>query len=393
MSQPQHADLLIVGGGVAAARTARGLRRGGFDGSILLVGEETLPPYNRPPLSKELLLSPEPLPDDLLLAEPRSWYERQRVELRTGTRVVTLDTGARRATLDDGAEVAFERCVLATGAVARRLPIPGGEAALMLRTAADARRLEKAFAMGRGSEVVVVGGGFIGLEVASALAARGLRPTLVELAPTLWGGALGAALAARVRDMLGAAGVVVRTGLAVTSISDAGVRAGEELLPAAFVVAGVGVAPRDELAAAAGIAVRDGVLTDAAGRSSHPAVWAAGDVARVDGLRVEHWHAAREAGTRVAAALLGAQVPPRRAPWIFSELAGSSLDVFGVATSWDEERWLGDGSALAYLVAGRVVQLAAFGGAIAPEAGRLLVERGLAIGAVERVLAGEPVSG
>ena len=184
MSQPQHADLLIVGGGVAAAHAARGLRRGGFDGTILLVGEETLPPYNRPPLSKELLLSPEPLPDDLLLAEPPAWYERHRVELRTGTRVTALDPGAARATLDDGSHVRFTRCLLATGAAARRLPVPGGEAALTLRTVADARRLEAAIAAAPGDEVVVVGGGFIGLEVASALAARGLRPTVVELGPT-----------------------------------------------------------------------------------------------------------------------------------------------------------------------------------------------------------------
>lgn len=391
MSQPQHADLLIVGGGVAAARAARGLRRGGFDGTILLVGEETLPPYNRPPLSKELLLSPEPLPDDLLLADSPAWYERQRVQLRLGTRAVALDPDARRATLDDGNEIAFGRCLLATGAAARRLPVPGGEAALTLRTVADARRLEAAILAAPGGEVVVVGGGFIGLEVASALAARGLRPTIVELAPTLWGGALGTALAARVRDMLTEAGVVVRTGVTVSSVSARGVRAGDALLAAAFVVAGVGVSPRDELAAAAGIAVRDGVLVDVAGRTSHAAIWAAGDVARIEGLRVEHWHAAREAGARTAAALLGAEVPARRAPWIFSELTGSSLDVFGVATSWEQERWLGDGSVLAYLAGGRVVQLAAFGGALEPDIGRSLVERAAEIGEVEAVLRGEPL--
>jgi 3-phenylpropionate/trans-cinnamate dioxygenase ferredoxin reductase subunit len=236
----------------------------------------------------------------------------------------------------------------------------------------------------------VVGGGFIGLEVASALAARGLRPTVVELGPTLWGGALGSALAARARDMLAEAGVDFRTGRRVTSLSSRGVQAGADLLRAAFVVAGVGVAPRDELAAAAGIAVRDGVVTDAAGRTSHPTIWAVGDVARVEGLRVEHWHAAREAGARTAAALLGAEETARRATWIFSELAGSSLDVFGAAASWEEERWLADGAVLAYVAGGRVVQLASFGGALLPDTGRSLVERAAWISDLEALLQGVP---
>ena len=189
--------------------------------------------------------------------------------------------------------------------------------------------------------------------------------------------------------MLTETGVAFRIGRSVTSLSSRGVQAGDDLLRAAFVVAGVGVAPRDELAAAAGIAVRDGVVTDTAGRTSHPAVWAVGDVARVAGLRVEHWHAAREAGARTAAALLGAAETRRRAPWIFSELAGSSLDIFGVAASWEEERWLADGAVLAYTVAGRIVQLASFGGALLPEAGRSLVERAAPISALEALLQGE----
>ena len=373
---------------MAAVRCARALRRGGFSGAILLVGEERLAPYNRPPLSKELLFSAAPLPDDLLLAEAPAWYDRQRVELRSGTVVTALDPDAGRAWLDDGSSVAFERCVLATGAVARQLPIPGGEAAITLRTVDDARRLSAAMTMARGEPVVVVGGGFIGLEVASALVARGLRPTVVELGSTLWGGALGSELAAWARDRLEAAGVTVRTGVAVSAVDDGGAWIGDERLPAAFVVAGVGVAPRDELAGAAGLAVGDGILVDGGGQTSHAAMWAAGDVARVDGLRVEHWHAARESGERVAASLLGSQVASRRAPWIFSELIGKSLDVFGVAPGWDEERWFGDGTVLACLVADRVVQLASIGGRMTPDDGRRAVEEAVTVGGLERLLAG-----
>ncbi len=333
-------ELLIVGGGVAAARAARTLRRRGFDGSILLVGDDPLPPYNRPPLSKELLLHDEPLPDDLLLAEPVAWYDRRAIDLRTDVAVISLDPGERLAGLSDGGIVRYERCLLATGAAPHRLPVPGADHAMLLRTAVDARRLRVAMDANPGAEVVVVGGGFIGLEVASALAVRGLHPTVVELGDVLWGGQLGSGLADWARDRLAAAGVSLRLGSAVTAVDADAAWVGDERLPAAFVVAGVGVAPRDELARAAGLAVDDGVVVDGAGRTSEPAIWAAGDVARIDGLRVEHWHAAREAGERAALSILGEAVPPVAVPWVFSELAGVTVDVFGIPAADDEARWL-----------------------------------------------------
>jgi 3-phenylpropionate/trans-cinnamate dioxygenase ferredoxin reductase subunit len=189
----ETADVLLVGGGVASLRCARQLRRDGFQGRIVVVSDEPIPPYNRPPLSKELLR--HDLPDDLVLAEPERWYERRAVELRTGRRVVALDLGAQEASLDDGTRIRFERCLLATGAEPRALPAPGGEHALLLRTLPDARRLrEAATAAGKSAPVVVVGGGLIGLEVASSLAALGLRPTVVELSDRLWSGSLGVEL-------------------------------------------------------------------------------------------------------------------------------------------------------------------------------------------------------
>ena len=373
---PSLADLLIVGGGVAAARCARTLRRGGFTGSILLVGDEPLPPYNRPPLSKELLLHDDPLPDDLLLAEPRSWYERRSVDLRTDVGVVSLDLGAQLATLSDGTSVGYHRCLLATGAEPRRLPVPGGERALLLRTASDARRLRAAIDAHPGEAAVVVGGGFIGLEVASALIRHGLRPTVVELGTSLWAGQLGTALSGWAHDRLTAAGVAIRLGAGVTRIDQRGAWIGDERLPAAFVVAGVGVAPRDALARAAGLAVDDGIVVDAGGRTSHAAVWAAGDVARVDGRRVEHWHAAREAGERAALSMLGEPVPPVPVPWVFSELIGISIDVIGSPAPTDEARWIRPDALLAWMRDGRTVGLAALGGAVGPERARDLVGRG-----------------
>lgn len=374
-------DVLLVGGGVASVRCARTLRRRGFDGSILLVGAEDRAPYNRPPLSKELLRAD--LPDELLAAESADWYARRSIDLQIGARVVALELTARRAMLEDGASVFFDRCLLATGAELRPLRVPGAEAALMLRTASDARRIRAAaIAAPRGAPVVVIGGGFIGLEVASGLAAMGLRPTVTEMASSLWGGAMGANLAAWAADRLAAAGIELRLEAAVTRLAEGDAWVGEERLPADFVVAGIGVAPRVELALQAGLATADGVLVDGEQRTSHPSVWAAGDVAGVDGRRVEHWHAAREGGERAAHSMLGIPVPPAPPPWVFSEVAGATLDVIGGLDGWDEERWLVDGRLIAYLAAGRVVGLASIDGALPAEAGRQLVAAGASIAEV-----------
>ena len=377
-STDRSVEVLLVGGGVASVRCARSLRRHGFDGSILLAGDEDRAPYNRPPLSKELLR--DDLPDELLAAEPASWYARRSIEVLTGTRVTAIDSDARRATLADGGTVAFERLLLATGAELRRLSIPGAEHALMLRTAPDARRIRgAALAAPRGATVVVIGGGFIGLEVASALASLGLRPTVVEVAESLWGGALGTRLAGWAADHLTALGIELRLGSAVTRLADGAAWLGEERLLATLVVAGIGVQPRDELAVSAGIATADGILVDAEQRTSHAAVWAAGDVARVNGLRVEHWHAAREAGERAALSMLGLAVPALPAAWVVSEIGGTMLDVIGAVDGWDEERWLTEGRLLAYLGSGRLVGLASIDNALSAEAGRRLVAAGASL--------------
>lgn len=369
--------VLLLGGGVASTRCARTLRRHGYDGSILLVGDEAWLPYNRPPLSKELLR--DDLPDELLAAEPASWYERRRIEVLAGSTVVRLELDERRALLADGSSIGFERLLLATGAEVRALPIPGVDAALSLRTLDDARRLRAAAtAAGPGAPVVIVGGGFIGLEVASSLASLGLRPTVVELAATLWGGTLGTELARLAMGHLAEAGVDVRLGASVTRLADGNAWIGEERLPAAFLVAGVGVLPRVSLAAEAGLTVDDGVVVDGSQRTSHASVWAAGDVARTEGrMRIEHWHAAREAGERAALGMLDLPIPAPPAAWVFSEIGGRMLDLVGALDAWEEERWLGfDQRVLAYLASGRVVGLASVDGALAPEVARRLVADG-----------------
>ena len=370
--EPRHVDALLIGGGVAAARCARALRRSGFTGSILLVGEEDVAPYNRPPLSKELLRDEVPL--ELVLAEPHSWYERRGVELLLGTPVASLDPVERLVSLADGGLVLYERCLLATGAAPRRLEVPGGERVPVLRTLLDAEDLRRRAVPG--ARAVVVGGGFIGVEVSASLAARGVAVTLVCGARLLWNGAFGAAVSNWAVQRLAAAGVTVRFDEVVTEVSDAGVQVGGDVLPADVVLAGVGVRPRVELAAVAGLAVDDGVLVDERQATSAAGLFGAGDVARPRGeARVEHWHAARESGERAGLAMAGAEVPARRAPWIFSEFARAKLDVVGGLTGGEEELAVARG-VHAFVRGGHLVQVAVLDGAMPIDAARDMLERG-----------------
>lgn len=372
-------DVLLIGGGVASARSARALRRHGFDGSILLVGDEAALPYNRPPLSKEILRG---APEELLAAEPARWYERHAVAVLTAVAVVRLDPGSRLATLSDGRTVGFRQCLLATGAAPIHLGVPGGELALELRTVEDARRIRDAASAAAGAEVVVVGGGLIGVEVAGSLAVLGLRPTIVEISGRLWGGALGALLDGWARERLADAGVRVMTGAAVTRIDAGSAWVGDRSLDAAFVVAGIGVRPRDELAVAAGIGGPGGVAVTSDQRTTQPAIWAAGDVTTLDGRTSEHWHAAREAGERAAASMLGLDVPARRAPWTFTEVAGVTVDVFGQAGPYDAEEWIAEGSVIARHRDGQLTQLVVIGSAVPADEARGMVEDANALTAI-----------
>lgn len=382
-------DVVLVGGGVASARCARTLRRNGFDGSILVVGDEPMPPYNRPPLSKELLRGDAP--EELLLAEPSGWYARQRVELRTGVRATDLDPAGRRLTLEDGAVVDFERCLLATGAVARALPIPGGESALLLRTVDDARRIQAVARLAaNGAAVVVIGGGLIGVEVAGGLASLGLRPTLVGRAPLLWSGQLGELLAGWAADRLREAGVELRLNSGVDALDEQGAIVEGAHIPAAFVVAGVGARPRDELAVQAGLLESAaGIPVDDAQRTGARGIWAAGDVTRVDGRAGEHWHAARESGERAALSMLGLPLPRLPAPWVFTEVAGAAVDVFGETDASADEQWIDHERAIVRSRDGRLEQVIVIGGQ-APIELRDVIDRRGTLDEVGRVLGLSP---
>lgn len=374
---------------MAAVRCVRALRRHGSTESILLVGDEAHLPYNRPPLSKEVLGADVDI--DLLLAESPAWYERRGIEVRTGTRAASIDRDRRTVELENGERLRFGRVLLATGAAPRLPPIPGVERGFLLRTFDDAVRLRTA--VRPGVRVVIIGGGFIGVETAAALAGRGAEVTVVELGGALWGGALGSDLSAWAASALEGHGVSIRFGVVVTGIDAESVSIGDERLGADVAVLCVGVLPRDELAREAGLPCDNGIVTDTRYATADEEIFAAGDVARVDGRRIEHWHAAREGGERAALAMLGRDLPAARAPWIYSDFGDRHLDVVGAALGDEriellavEER---RPSAVAWVdTDGRVTQLAVTGGFADIDVVRPLISSRPTVAELERAILG-----
>lgn len=310
MSAPTTtAGLLVVGGGPAAHHAAVAYRDGGGPGPVLLISDDDTPPYFRPPLSKDLLRDGADgfAEADLLLAPDGV----DGIEVRTGRTVTTLDAGARRAHLDDGTTIGYESCVLATGSVPVRLPVPGADNAQYLRYLTDARLLSDR--VGQARSVVVVGSGFIGCEAAASMALRGLDVTVCSNERMPQANRLGDAVADRLAQWLDTAGVRFRGGAEVTGIEDGRivhVRDGEPVA-ADLVLVAAGIAPRSGLAADAGLSIEQGrVVVDERMRTAVPGVLAAGDVALARNaaagrhLPVEHWGDAetmgRIAGTTAA---------------------------------------------------------------------------------------------
>lgn len=339
--------IAIVGAGQAGLQVATTLRSLGYDGRVVLVGAEPGLPYQRPPLSKGFLAGAVPH-EELELRDP-SYLLQERVEVLTGRSVLGASLcgtgGVLR--LDDGTELGFDRLALTTGATARRLPAPGADlpGVLGLRSVADAEQLRSRLA--DASDVVVVGGGFVGLEVAATARAQGKRVTVVEAADRLLARVVALPFSAHVRAWHEAAGTTVLTGTTVTGIAGtdrvSGVRLGDgRTLPADLVVAGIGAVPVTGLAETLGLDVRHGVVTDAAGRTSHPDVVAAGDCtvqphphAPDRLLGIESVNNAVEQATAAAAVLLGQEPAPRGVPWFWSNQGALKLQTAGIADGHD----------------------------------------------------------
>jgi NADPH-dependent 2,4-dienoyl-CoA reductase/sulfur reductase-like enzyme len=365
---PAQEPFVIVGGGLAGAKAAETLRTEGFDGPLVLVGEEAELPYERPPLSKGYLLGTAAR--ESAQVHDAEWYGKQDVDLRTGVRATRLDVAAHRVELDTG-ELGYAKLLLATGSSARRLPVPGAEldGVRYLRTLADSDRL-LADLSGGGRQVVIIGAGWIGLEVAAAARHHGNSVTIVEPQPTPLHAVLGSRMGAvfarlhrdhdvdlftdtTVREFRGADGRVT----AVVTDHHAG-------LPADVVVVGVGAAPNIGLAAAAGLEVDNGIVADHALRASAPDVFTAGDVAsafhRLYGryVRVEHWANALNGGPAAARSMLGQDVSYDRVPYFFTDQYDLGMEYSGLAGPGDTVVCRGnpdDGAFIAFWMAdGRV---------------------------------------
>jgi NADPH-dependent 2,4-dienoyl-CoA reductase/sulfur reductase-like enzyme len=336
---------VIVGAGLAGAKAAETLRTEGFDGPLVLVGEEPEQPYERPPLSKDYLLGSAER--DSARVHPPEWYGEQEVDLRTGVRATQLDPAAHRLTLDTGEELGYGRLLLTTGSSARRLPLPGGDldGIRYLRAFADADRLLADLSAG-GRQVAIVGAGWIGLEVAAAARKHGNAVTVVEPQPTPLHAVLGPVMGEVFARLHREHGVDLRTGTGVREFrGDAGrlaavvTDAGE--VPADVVLVGVGAVPNTGLAASAGLEVGNGVVTDAALRTSAPDVFAAGDVASAfhplygRHVRVEHWANAMNQGPAAARSMLGQQVSYDRVPYFFTDQYDLGMEYSGLGGPGD----------------------------------------------------------
>jgi len=332
---------VIVGGGLAGAKAAETLRAEGFDGRVVLVaGEEELP-YERPPLSKGYLLGTADRESPQV--HPLDWYGEQGVELRTGVRATQLDVAAHRVSLDTGEQLTYAKLLLATGSSARRLPVPGADldGVRYLRTFADSDRLLADLGDG-GRRLVIVGAGWIGLEVAAAARSYGNEVTIVEPQPTplhaVLGPEMGRVFARLHRDH----GVDLFTDTVVREIRGASGRVqavatdGHAGLAADIVLVGIGATPNVELAAGAGLAVDNGIVTDEALRTSAPDVFAAGDVASsfhpLYGryVRVEHWANALHGGPAAARSMLGQEVSYERVPYFFTDQYDLGMEYSGL---------------------------------------------------------------
>ena len=334
---------VIVGAGLAGAKAAETLREEGFDGRVVLIGAEPDRPYERPPLSKDYLRGEAER--DAAYVHPAEYYGERDVELRLETVVDAVDLGARELALAGGERLAFTTLLLATGAEPRRLP--GAEGAYYLRDFRDSDALRDV--LDRGGRMAVIGGGWIGSEVAASARQKGLEVTLIEQAAAPLEGVLGRELgeiyAAIHRDH----GVEVLTGAGVESVERGRVTlAGGRAVECDHVVVGIGVVPRTELAEAAGLEVENGILVDERLRTSAQGVFAAGDVANAQHpllgtrLRVEHWHNALEQGPAAARSMLGTGEPYDRIPYFFSDQYDVGMEYAGHATEWDEVVFRGD---------------------------------------------------
>ncbi len=342
---------VIIGAGHAGGRAAEAMRQAGFGGEIVLIGEEAYVPYERPPLSKELLTGDEG-PERTFLHAPE-YYPEHAIDLRLETRAAAIDRDRRKVILADGGEVAYDKLLLATGGRVRRLVSEGAELAGIhyIRTIDDTMALRPQ--LGEGVRVAVIGGGFIGLEVAASARTRGAHVTVVELADQVLARVADPAVGDLVAGLHRRNEVHVMTNATVERFNGNG-RVSEvictdgETFAADLVVVGIGILPNQEIAAEAGLEVGNGIAADEYGRTSDANVFAAGDVAfhfnPILGrhLRLESWENAQLGAIAVARNMVGEPEPYAALPWFWSDQFDLNLQVLGAPETWDRLVTRGD---------------------------------------------------
>jgi 3-phenylpropionate/trans-cinnamate dioxygenase ferredoxin reductase component len=365
---PRQVDFLLVGGGMGSAHCAAELRRRGAEGTILLAGREPEPPYERPPLSKDYLRGDAERSDAFV--NPPEWYEGNGVELLSGVNVMSLDAATRTAKLQGGDEVVFDKALLATGAMVNILRVEGAgnEGIHYLRAFgnSDAIRADAEAA----EHVVLIGGSYIGSEVAASLTAKGIRCTIVMMEDVTLERSFGPRAGRWFQERLEEHGVVVHGGEQLEAFEGDGrvesvLTASGKAIECDAVVVGAGVRADTMLAQRAGLEVGDGILCDSKLRTSAEGIYAAGDCCSYESvvhgrrLRVEHWDVAMQQGLHAARGMLGEERDYDVVPYFFSDLADwASLEYVGPASEWDEEIWRGDPDggefSVWYLKGGRV---------------------------------------
>ncbi len=389
---PDGETIVIIGAGHAGGRAAEAMRQAGFAGAITLIGEEAYVPYERPPLSKELLAGDGDVEKTFL--NPADFYCRNNIDLRLDTAVRAIDRDSHTIRLGDGNSLGYGKLLIATGGRVRRLDCLGADLAGVhyVRTIGDTLALRPT--LKDGARVVVIGGGFIGLEAAASARVRGAHVTVVELADQVLARVADPAVGDLVADLHRANGVHVMTGVTVERIGGNGrvadvVCTDGETIAADVVVVGIGILPNQEIAAHAGIETADGITVDQFGRTSDSDIFAAGDVAfhynPILGrhLRLESWANAQNGGIAVARNMVGEPAPYAELPWFWSDQFDLNLQVLGAPETWDRLVTRGDPDSgrcvVFYMQGSRVVGATTFNQGREMRACRQLIESAMEV--------------
>lgn len=342
---------VIVGAGHAGVQAAASLREDGYDGPVILIGDENELPYHKPPLSKTFIKDAEAKPQPL---RGEAFYTGNAIDYRPGIRIERIDTGRRSLEISGGGTLAFDHLILATGSRPRTLPLPGSDLSgvLSLRSLADARLIRDLSA--QSEDVVILGGGFIGLEIAATLRTAGRAVTVVEAVDRLLGRAVASVVASHVRQRLEATGVRILTGTSIARLEGenghvvAAITSSGERLPARMVIVGIGAVPNVELAQQAGLAVANGIRVDHLMRSSVPEILAIGDAASYrhwftgGDVRLESVQNATDQARLAARTITGHADAYSAVPWFWSDIGDMKLQMVGLTAGGDSHVVLGD---------------------------------------------------